>query len=124
MHHARKRIGPMGADEAVWVVLGRQKQKFGAALVAQQGQHRLQRFAGGPLAGGIAIMVAYGVLLNWGIRVGLQTQTLFGRMLAVGLSMTIFFYVLINSMRSLVQAVPKVATALGKPSWASATTSI
>jgi rod shape determining protein RodA len=50
------------------------------------------------LAGGIAIMVAYGVLLNWGIRVGLQTQTLFGRMLAVGLSMTIFFYVLINSM--------------------------
>ena len=50
------------------------------------------------LAGGMALIIAYGIVLNWGIRVGLQTQTLFGRMLAVGLSMTIFFYVLINSM--------------------------
>lgn len=50
------------------------------------------------LAGGMALIIAYGVFLNWGIRVGLQAQTVFGRMLAVGLSMTIFFYVLINSM--------------------------
>lgn len=50
------------------------------------------------LAGGTLLLVAYGVVLNWGIRVGLETQTVFGRILAVALTMTIFFYVLINSM--------------------------
>ncbi|MGL6043745.1 MAG: rod shape-determining protein RodA [Sandaracinobacteroides sp.] len=50
------------------------------------------------LMGGIALLLAYGIVLNWGIRVGLESRSLFGRLLAVGLSMTIFFYVLINSM--------------------------
>ncbi len=50
------------------------------------------------LAGGTALLLAYGLLLNWGIRVGLESRTTFARLLAAGLSMTIFFYVLINSM--------------------------
>ncbi|MCG2841825.1 rod shape-determining protein RodA [Sandaracinobacter sp. RS1-74] len=50
------------------------------------------------LAGGVLLLLTYGLVLNWGIRVGLQSQTLFARLLAVGLSMTIFFYVLINTM--------------------------
>jgi rod shape determining protein RodA len=50
------------------------------------------------LMGGTALLVAYGLVLNWGLRLALKTQSLFGRLLAGGLSMTIFFYVLINSM--------------------------
>jgi rod shape determining protein RodA len=50
------------------------------------------------LMGGALLLIAYGIVLNWGIRVGLETRSLFGRLLAVGLSMTIFFYVLINAM--------------------------
>jgi rod shape determining protein RodA len=50
------------------------------------------------LMGGVALLVAYGIVLNWGIRVGLDARTLFARLLAAGLSMTIFFYVLINTM--------------------------
>jgi rod shape determining protein RodA len=50
------------------------------------------------LLGGAALLIAYGIVLNWGIRVGLQARTQFARLLAAGLSMTIFFYVLINSM--------------------------
>jgi rod shape determining protein RodA len=50
------------------------------------------------LMGGAALLISYGLVLNWGIRVGLQARTQFGRLLAAGLSMTIFFYVLINSM--------------------------
>jgi rod shape determining protein RodA len=50
------------------------------------------------LIGGASLILAYGLMLNWGIRVAMQTQTVFGRLLAAGLSMTIFFYVLINAM--------------------------
>jgi rod shape determining protein RodA len=50
------------------------------------------------LMGGAFLLIAYGIVLNWGIRVGLEARSLFGRLLAVGLSMTIFYYVLINSM--------------------------
>jgi rod shape determining protein RodA len=50
------------------------------------------------LLGGAGLIICYGIVLNWGIRVGLSAKSLFGRMMAVGLSMTIFFYVLINSM--------------------------
>ena len=50
------------------------------------------------LMGGAALLIAYGIVLNWGIRVGLSARTQFARLLAAGLSMTIFFYVLINSM--------------------------
>ena len=50
------------------------------------------------LMGGALLLIAYGLVLNWGIRTGISARTQFARMLAVGLSMTIFFYVLINSM--------------------------
>ncbi len=50
------------------------------------------------LLGGTALLIAYGLVLNWGIRVAMTTQTVFGRLVAAGLSMTIFFYVLINTM--------------------------
>lgn len=50
------------------------------------------------LLGGTALLIAYGIVLNWGIRVGLEARTQFARLLAAGLSMTIFFYVLINTM--------------------------
>lgn len=50
------------------------------------------------LAGGIALIAAYLVFLNWGMRTGLQARTTFARLTAVGLTMTIFFYVLINTM--------------------------
>jgi rod shape determining protein RodA len=50
------------------------------------------------LLGGTLLILAFGIVLNWGIRVALQTETVFGRLLAAGLSMTIFFYVLINLM--------------------------
>jgi rod shape determining protein RodA len=50
------------------------------------------------LMGGMALLIGYGIVLNWGIRLSMHTETVFGRLLAAGLSMTIFFYVLINSM--------------------------
>ncbi|TPE60512.1 rod shape-determining protein RodA [Sandaracinobacter neustonicus] len=50
------------------------------------------------LMGGALLLIAYGLVLNWGIRTGMSARTRFARMLAAGLSMTIFFYVLINSM--------------------------
>ena len=50
------------------------------------------------LMGGALLLIAYVLVLNWGIRTGISARTQFARMLAVGLSMTIFFYVLINSM--------------------------
>jgi len=50
------------------------------------------------LLGGVALLVAFAIILNWGIRVGLQSRTPFARLLAVGLSMTLFFYVAVNAM--------------------------
>ena len=49
-------------------------------------------------AGGLALLALYIFVLNWGIRVAMHTESVFGRLLAAGLSMTIFFYVLINAM--------------------------
>lgn len=48
--------------------------------------------------GGAALIIGFGMLFQWGIRVGLGSQTVFARLVAVGLSMTMFFYVLINLM--------------------------
>jgi rod shape determining protein RodA len=50
------------------------------------------------LVGGIGLLAAYLFVLNWGLRLALRTRSVFGRMLVAGLSMTIFFYVLINCM--------------------------
>ena len=50
------------------------------------------------LMGGAGLLLAYGLLLNWGLRLAMKTELTFARILAAGLSMTIFFYVLINTM--------------------------
>lgn len=50
------------------------------------------------LIGGLLLIGAYILVLNWGIRTAFRATTIFGRLVAAGLSMTIFFYVLINIM--------------------------
>lgn len=50
------------------------------------------------LIGGVLLLLAYGVLLNWALRVARGTRSPFGRLVAAGLSMTIFFYVAVNAM--------------------------
>lgn len=50
------------------------------------------------LVGGIALIAAFGLLFHWGIRVALRTQDRFARLVAAGLTTTIFFYVAINML--------------------------
>ena len=50
------------------------------------------------LMGGIFLLVCYGLLLRWGWRVADRAPTRFGRLVAGGLTMTIFFYASINTM--------------------------
>ncbi len=50
------------------------------------------------LVGGILLILAYGLLFAWGWRVALKAGDLFQRLVAGGLTMTIFFYVAINLM--------------------------
>jgi rod shape determining protein RodA len=48
------------------------------------------------MVGGLAIVGLYGAIFAWGLWVSLTCRSLFGRMLAMGLSMTVFFYLAIN----------------------------
>jgi rod shape determining protein RodA len=48
------------------------------------------------LIGGFGIILAYVLIIGWGLRVALRAPTRFGRIAAAGLSTTIFFYVAIN----------------------------
>src|SRR5690606_23130503 len=50
------------------------------------------------MAGGIALLVALFLLLRWGMRVAQQTEDRFARLVAAGLTTTIFFYIAINLM--------------------------
>ena len=50
------------------------------------------------LVGGIALLIGFGLLFRWGIRVSLRTPGRFERLVAAGLTTTIFFYVAINIM--------------------------
>lgn len=50
------------------------------------------------LVGGLLLLVAFGLLFRWGIRVALRTPDRFARLVAAGLTTTIFFYVAINLM--------------------------
>lgn len=50
------------------------------------------------LAGGLFLIAAFLLVVNWGIRVALRAPTRFGRLAAGGLSATIFYYVAINLM--------------------------
>ena len=50
------------------------------------------------LIGGFAIIVAFMLLIRWGIMVGVRANGRFDRLVAGGLATTIFFYVAINLM--------------------------
>ena len=48
------------------------------------------------LIGGIGLILAFMVIIHWGVMVALRAQTRFARLTAAGLATTIFFYVAIN----------------------------
>lgn len=48
------------------------------------------------LMGGLFLVIAYGLLILWGLNVAMRAQTKFGRLAAAGITTTIFFYVAIN----------------------------
>ncbi len=48
------------------------------------------------MAGALFILLMYAIILGWGMWVALTSRSHFGRMLALGLTMTIFFYLAIN----------------------------
>ena len=50
------------------------------------------------LIGGLLLILAYFLLVNWGMRVALKARSRFARLAAAGLSTTIFFYFAINLM--------------------------
>jgi rod shape determining protein RodA len=50
------------------------------------------------LVGGVLLIVAFGLVIRWGMRVSNNARTRFSQLAAAGLSATIFFYVSINLM--------------------------
>ncbi|MBV2150280.1 rod shape-determining protein RodA [Sphingobium sp. AS12] len=50
------------------------------------------------MAGGILLIGAFMLLFRWGLRVAMRTSDRFARLVAAGLTTTIFFYVAINLM--------------------------
>ncbi|MCP3733046.1 rod shape-determining protein RodA [Sphingomonas sp. MG17] len=48
------------------------------------------------LMGGLFVIIAYGLLIRWGIVVGVRSNSKFGKLVAAGIATTIFFYVFIN----------------------------
>jgi rod shape determining protein RodA len=48
------------------------------------------------LVGGILLILAFFVIVQWGVMVALRAQTRFARLAAAGLASTIFYYVAIN----------------------------
>jgi len=50
------------------------------------------------LVGGVLLILAFGLVIRWGMKVSANSRTRFGQLAAAGLSATIFFYVSINLM--------------------------
>jgi rod shape determining protein RodA len=50
------------------------------------------------LVGGVILILAFGAVIRWGMRVSASARTRFAQLAAAGLSATIFFYVSINLM--------------------------
>jgi rod shape determining protein RodA len=50
------------------------------------------------LIGGLFIIIGFGVILVWGIAVAMKARNHFQRLLALGLTATLFFYLAINMM--------------------------
>lgn len=47
-------------------------------------------------AGGIGLLLAYGIILGWALFVARASRSTFGRLVAMGLGMSIFLYIAIN----------------------------
>lgn len=50
------------------------------------------------LVGGIFVLAVFALILRWGWRVAMQAQDRFSRLLAAGMTGTIFFYIAVNLM--------------------------
>lgn len=50
------------------------------------------------LAGGLFVLAAFGVILAWGVGVAVRARAPFARLTAMGLTVTLFFYLAINLM--------------------------
>lgn len=50
------------------------------------------------IAGGVFLLACYGVILAWGLGVAMSAKSTFARLVAAGLSLTLFFYVCINML--------------------------
>jgi len=50
------------------------------------------------LVGGVLLIIAFALVIRWGMKVSQNASTRFGQLAAAGLSATIFFYVAINLM--------------------------
>ncbi|MWV28061.1 rod shape-determining protein RodA [Aurantiacibacter rhizosphaerae] len=50
------------------------------------------------LIGGLFVLLVFGIVLRWGLLVAREAQTRFARLLAGGMTATIFFYVAVNLM--------------------------
>ncbi len=68
------------------------------------------------LLGGLYIITLFGIILAWGIRVALDAKSQFQRLLALGLTATLFFYLAINMMMVMGLA-PVVGIPLPLVSW-------
>lgn len=68
------------------------------------------------LIGGIVLILAFFVIIQWGISVALRAQSRFSRLTAAGLAATIFYYVSIN-MAMVMGLAPVVGVPLPLISW-------
>jgi rod shape determining protein RodA len=68
------------------------------------------------LMGGLFLIVAFLLLIRWGVGVGIQASTRFMRLTAAGLATTIFFYMAIN-MAMVMGLAPVVGIPLPLVSW-------
>jgi rod shape determining protein RodA len=50
------------------------------------------------LLGGLYILIGFGIVLGWGVSVAMSARTTFARLTAMGLVLTLFFYLAINMM--------------------------
>jgi rod shape determining protein RodA len=48
------------------------------------------------IIGGFFILFLYFMLMRWGLKVAVQSKTRYGKLVAAGLTCTIFFYIMIN----------------------------
>lgn len=50
------------------------------------------------LIGGLAVMIAYVILLRWSFEVGANAKSRFGKLVAMGLTVTLFLYIAMNML--------------------------